>query len=421
MVDTKVVLKFNICPYKMVLIVIFQPQLIVKYGYYVEIHHVVTEDGFILELHRIPGSPRNPPAQGKSVFLLEHGLLCSSADWLLQGPGKSLGLRPTETRNIFSKLRLKIAPPQKRKQVTVDMRRSVRASDSAVKSTASRPPQRSERRVGRGYDTGKTHYLGEEGRTMGREKANSQSESHTTHILHAEVKAYLLADRGFDVWLGNARGNTYSRRHVRLSPKDPQFWNHEPLVLSSAFIKHILWDCERDGESRSVASQPTKVSFRANKNRWITEIVDQTEHRITVKTCKFSNLSKNDDINDNKHQGVVGDLKNLSQSPGESLGLRLELDDTQCKYFGWHHMGMFDLPAEIDYILQNTQQQSLYYAGHSMGTTKFFVMASKRPEYNLKIRTMFALAPIVFMSHMQSPFKRLAFAGETLFVSTGTS
>nr|CAD7414173.1 unnamed protein product [Timema poppensis] len=67
-----------------------RPQLIVKYGYYVEIHHVVTEDGFILELHRIPGSPRNPPAQGKSVFLLEHGLLCSSADWLLQGPGKSL-------------------------------------------------------------------------------------------------------------------------------------------------------------------------------------------------------------------------------------------------------------------------------------------------------------------------------------------
>nr|CAD7449253.1 unnamed protein product [Timema bartmani] len=81
----------------------------------------------------------------------------------------------------------------------------------------------------------------------------------------------------------------------------------------------------------------------------------------------------------------------------------------------WHHMGVFDLPAEIDYILQNTQQQSLYYAGHSMGTTKFFVMASKRPEYNLKIRTMFALAPIVFMSHMQSPFKKLAFAGETLF------
>nr|CAD7431689.1 unnamed protein product [Timema monikensis] len=209
------------------------PQLIVKYGYYVEIHHVVTEDGFILELHRIPGSPRNPPAPGKSVFLLEHGLLCSSADWLLQGPGKSLDV-------AVLKLYFK----------------------------------------------------------------------DVIYLLNIST-AYLLADRGFDVWLGNARGNTYSRRHIRLAPEDPQFWNHD-----------------------------------------------------------------------------------------------------------WHHMGMFDLPAEIDYILQNTQQQSLYYAGHSMGTTKFFVMGSKRPEYNLKIRTMFALAPIVFMSHMQSPFKRLAFAGETLFPSS---
>nr|CAD7201141.1 unnamed protein product [Timema douglasi] len=33
--------------------------------------------------------------------------------------------------------------------------------------------------------------------------------------------------------------------------------------------------CERWG----VASQPTKVSFRANKNRWITEIVDGTSYR----------------------------------------------------------------------------------------------------------------------------------------------
>nr|CAD7401375.1 unnamed protein product [Timema poppensis] len=42
-------------------------------------------------------------------------------------------------RGICSaKLRLKLAPPQKSKQVTIDMRRSVRASDSAVKPTASR-------------------------------------------------------------------------------------------------------------------------------------------------------------------------------------------------------------------------------------------------------------------------------------------
>lgn len=37
--------------------------------------------------------------------------------------------------------------------------------------------------------------------------------------------AYLLADRGFDVWLGNSRGNTYSRSHKYISTHSEQFWN----------------------------------------------------------------------------------------------------------------------------------------------------------------------------------------------------
>ncbi|XP_050551161.1 uncharacterized protein LOC118266188 [Spodoptera frugiperda] len=36
--------------------------------------------------------------------------------------------------------------------------------------------------------------------------------------------AYLLADAGYDVWLGNARGNKYSRRHVSRHPAMSDFW-----------------------------------------------------------------------------------------------------------------------------------------------------------------------------------------------------
>lgn len=37
--------------------------------------------------------------------------------------------------------------------------------------------------------------------------------------------AYLLYDSGYDVWLGNARGNTYSRAHTHWSIDDAKFWN----------------------------------------------------------------------------------------------------------------------------------------------------------------------------------------------------
>ncbi|XP_012231415.1 lipase 3 [Linepithema humile] len=98
-------------------------QMIRKAGYPAEAHIALTEDGYLLTLHRIPGSKNSPPV------LLQHGLLCSSADWVILGRGKAL--------------------------------------------------------------------------------------------------AYILADQGYDIWLGNFRGNTYSRAHISLSPSssNAQFWD----------------------------------------------------------------------------------------------------------------------------------------------------------------------------------------------------
>ncbi|KAG0608302.1 hypothetical protein M758_8G095300 [Ceratodon purpureus] len=37
--------------------------------------------------------------------------------------------------------------------------------------------------------------------------------------------AYILADRGFDVWIGNLRGTRFSHGHTTLSPDDWRFWD----------------------------------------------------------------------------------------------------------------------------------------------------------------------------------------------------
>lgn len=66
--------------------------------------------------------------------------------------------------------------------------------------------------------------------------------------------------------------------------------------------------------------------------------------------------------------------------------------------FTWHEVGVYDLPAIIDFILTKTSKKKLFYIGHSQGTTAFFVMASERPEYNKKIQLSVQLAPTVYVN-----------------------
>lgn len=44
-------------------------------------------------------------------------------------------------------------------------------------------------------------------------------------VCSEDALAFMLSDSGFDVWLGNIRGNKYSCKHINLKPHDPKFWD----------------------------------------------------------------------------------------------------------------------------------------------------------------------------------------------------
>ena len=72
-----------------------QPTIASRYKYPVESHTAITKDKYVLEMHRIPhGKDEDPPPEGaapRPVVFIQHGLLTSSADFSIAGPGKALG------------------------------------------------------------------------------------------------------------------------------------------------------------------------------------------------------------------------------------------------------------------------------------------------------------------------------------------
>ena len=53
--------------------------------------------------------------------------------------------------------------------------------------------------------------------------------------------------------------------------------------------------------------------------------------------------------------------------------------------FSWDEMAKYDLPSMLNYVLKTTNVQSLYYVGHSMGTTTFMAMDTMDPSWANKV------------------------------------
>ncbi|KAF2077849.1 hypothetical protein CYY_000811 [Polysphondylium violaceum] len=65
-------------------------EIVASYGYPIEKHSVLTTDGYILTVHRIPFGKNGKTSNNKPI-LLQHGLCDSSFTWIFNLPGYGLG------------------------------------------------------------------------------------------------------------------------------------------------------------------------------------------------------------------------------------------------------------------------------------------------------------------------------------------
>lgn len=86
-------------------------------------------------------------------------------------------------------------------------------------------------------------------------------------------------------------------------------------------------------------------------------------------------------------------------------------NSTQYWDFSWQEIGLYDLPAIIDYVRQETNEP-LNFIGHSMGGTALLVLLSSVPKYNEFLRMAILLGPLVYMKNIKGPLRMISLMTE---------
>lgn len=75
------------------------------------------------------------------------------------------------------------------------------------------------------------------------------------------------------------------------------------------------------------------------------------------------------------------------------------LSDYSSEYwnFSFHEYGIYDVPTQVEYVY-NITNQKIIYIGYSMGTTSMFIYGTTSPDIAAKhVQLFINLAPAVFM------------------------
>lgn len=74
-----------------------------------------------------------------------------------------------------------------------------------------------------------------------------------------------------------------------------------------------------------------------------------------------------------------------------------------------HENGIYDLPAILTYVRNNTKKE-ISVIGHSSSTTASLIYASLKPlEANKTVKAFIAMSPLAYTANITSPIKYLSF------------
>jgi len=77
--------------------------------------------------------------------------------------------------------------------------------------------------------------------------------------------------------------------------------------------------------------------------------------------------------------------------------------------FSFHEMGMYDQPANVDYIKKVSGAKKIHaYVGHSQGTTQMFAKLSMDPSFHKNFDMFVGLAPAAYAGNQESKLISLA-------------